>query len=264
MRLLAVVLLLVSAGGLPMAGTARATTSVRVVETWPAGSDVTLGRNQNFYLRLAYDSDTPVQIWARPYFRGKPVNAGSNPSQTYRGSGETYGWFFFMQPGDEVDEVRIRVGDGSAAGTAVVARWRGHVVAGGGADSGGASPAWIAVNNARVEASQRQAYDKRMSTPPSTGEIALFNGFMLVMLALGLVGLGGPAWALWRWRGGWRIAAAVPAAALLFVVLRIMVDGARDPTSHNLWPFEILQVAALSVVVMVVLLVARRLAGVRQ
>lgn len=42
---------------------------------------------------------------------------------------------------------------------------------------------------------------------------------------------------LWRWRGGWRIAAA-PAMVMSFVVLRIVVDTARDPTSRNLWPFE--------------------------
>lgn len=48
---------------------------------------------------------------------------------------------------------------------------------------------------------------------------------------------------------------------MTFVVLRIMFGVARDPTSHNLWPFEILQAGALSVVVMAVLLVARKLSG---
>ena len=33
------------------------------------------------------------------------------------------------------------------------------------------------------------------------------------------------------------------------------------PHSHNLWPFEILQAGAISVVVMVALLVARKLSG---
>jgi hypothetical protein len=33
---------------------------------------------------------------------------------------------------------------------------------------------------------------------------------------------------------------------MAFVALRIMVDGARDPTSHNRWPFEILQAGAQS------------------
>jgi len=54
----------------------------------------------------------------RPYVQGKPVNVGSNPSETHTGSGETFGWFFFMQPGDEVDEIRITAGDGSSGNTA--------------------------------------------------------------------------------------------------------------------------------------------------
>ena len=100
-----------------------------------------------------------------------------------------------------------------------------------------------------------------MSKPVSAGDVVLFSGFMLAMLALGLSGFAVPAWGMWRWRGGWRIAAAVPAAMMVFVVLRIMFGVARDPMSHNLWPFEILQVGALSVVVMAVLLVARKLSG---
>ena len=79
---------------LPIDG-AQAGTVVRIVETWPPGNYVTLGKNQNFYLRLAYETDKPISIWARPYFKGKPVNAGSNTSPSYSGTGETFGWFFF-------------------------------------------------------------------------------------------------------------------------------------------------------------------------
>lgn len=73
-----------------------------------------------------------------------------------------------------------------------------------------------------------------MNTPTAAGDIALFSGFMLAMIALGLIGLGWPAWGLWRWRGGWRFAAAVPAVVMPFVVLRIVMDTALDSTSHNL------------------------------
>lgn len=246
-------------------GSAHAATTVRVVETWPSGNDITLPRNQNFYLRLAYDTDKPVGIWVAPYFHGKRVNVGSNPSQTYSGSGETFGWFFFMQTGDQVDEVRVTAGDGSTGNTPVVAIWRGHVVGGSEtANPQAQQPAWVAEMSARAKAAQDQAYRERMSRPTSTGDVALAVGFMLGILALGLVGFAAPAWGMWRWRGGWRIAAAVPAAMMAFVVLRIMIGVAHDPTSHNLWPFEILQVGALSVVVMVVLLVARKLSGGRR
>ena len=241
---------------------AHAATTVRVVETWPSGDDIALARNQNFYLRLAYDSDEPVGIWVAPYYHGERVNVGSSPSQTYSGSGETFGWFFFMQAGQQVDEVRVTAGDGSTGNTPVVAIWRGHVMGSSEAANPVAQqPAWVAEMSARAKAAQDQAYRERMSKPLSAGDVALAGGFMLAMLALGLLGFAAPAWGMWRWRGGWRIAAAVPAAMMAFVALRITIGVARDPTSHNLWPFEILQAGALSVVVMVVLLVARKLFG---
>jgi hypothetical protein len=263
-RLQAITILLALAVWFAPMGSAHAGTTVRVVETWPPGDNVMLGRNQNFYLRLAYDTDKPVGIWVAPYFHGKRVNVGSSPSQTYSGSGETFGWFFFMQPGQEVDEIRVTAGDGSMDNTPVVATWSGHVVGSSEAANPQAQPAWIADMSARVKAAQDQAYRARMSKPISAGDIALFSGFMLLVVALGLFGITAPAWGMWRWHGGWRLAAAVPAAMMAFIVLRIMVDVGRDPTSHNLWPFEILQVGALSVVVMAVLWVARKLSGRRR
>jgi hypothetical protein len=81
---------------------------------------------------------------------------------------------------------------------------------------------------------------------------------MLAVAALGIAGIAAPLWAIRRWRGGWRVAATVPALMVGFVVLRILFDTAGDPTSHNLWPFEILQVGVLSLGVVGVLLAARR------
>ncbi len=234
-------------------GTAQAGASVQIVETWPSGDDVMLGRNQNFYLRLAYETDTPVGIWVTPYFHGKRVNVGSSPSPTYSGSGEALGWFFFMQPGEEVDEIRITAGDGRTKSTPVVAVWRGHLVGSSEAIDAGAQPAWVTDMLAQAKAAQDEAYRAQMSQPMSAGDVSLLNGFMLGMLALGLAGFVAPAWGLWRWRGGWRLAAAVPAAMMAFVVLRLVFDVMRDPTSHNLWPFEILMTGALSVAVIAVL-----------
>jgi hypothetical protein len=122
-------------------------------------------------------------------------------------------------------------------------------------------PPWLAELNQKDKAAQQEAYEKRMNTPPSAGDVVLFNGFMLAMFGLGLCGFAGPAWGIWRWRGGWRIAASVPAVMMTFVVLRLLFGVARDPTSHNLWPFEILQVGALCVVIMAVLFLARKLSS---
>ena len=71
----------------------------------------------------------------------------------------------------------------------------------------------------------------------------LFTLFVLI-LGLGLAVFG--ARALVRWRGGWRWAALVPMLLVLGVVLRIVVEIRADPTSHNLWPFEVLGVVVIS------------------
>lgn len=254
------ILFVLSAWFVPL-NSAHATTTVHVLETWPSGDDDTLARNQNFYLRLAYGTDKPAGIWITPYFHGKKVNVGTSPSQRYSGRGEALAWFFFFQPGDEVDEIRIKAGDGSTNNTPVVAVWRGHVVASGEAAAAQDQPEWVAEMNARAKAAQDQAYHEQMSKPVSAGDVALFNGFMLTMLVVGLAGIAAPAWGLWRWRGGWRLAAAVPAVMVVFVILRIVIGTSTDPTSHNLWPFEILMVSALSLVVMATMKVARKWFG---
>lgn len=240
---------------------ARAGTVVHVIETWPSGEHLTLGKNQNFYLRLAYETDKPVRIWARPYFNGKPANVGSNPSPTYSGQGETYGWFFFMRPGDVVDEIRITAGDGSISNTPVVAVWRGDIVGGSEVGERQAQPAWIEEMSVHVKAAEEadRVYRAGTQKPLSRADRVFLAGFGWAVLACGLFGLFMPAWAVWRWQGAWRMAAAVPAAAMGFVIMRIVVDALRDPTSHNLWPFEILIAGSVSTVVMIALYLAHNL-----
>jgi hypothetical protein len=57
------------------------------------------------------------------------------------------------------------------------------------------------------------------------------------------------------------LAATLPAALMGFVVLRLIVGVSRDPTSHNLWPFEILITGALSVLLMGMLWLLRKVSG---
>lgn len=242
----------------------RAATTVQVLATDPPGDAVTLARNQNFYVHLHYQSDRPVGIWMQPYFQGKPADAGSNPSQQYpAGSGEALGWFFLNTPGARVDEVRISAGDGSINGTHVVTSYLVQISASDQSAPSGTQPEWVTRLTAQQQAQQQADDQKRMNTPVSTGDVALFNGFMLAMFAIGLIGFAGPAWGIWRWRGMWRWAAAVPAAIMGFVVLRLLIDTALDPTSHNLWPFEILMFGAVSAAIMLGLALARKISGVR-
>lgn len=92
-------------------------------------------------------------------------------------------------------------------------------------------------------------------------DILLFAGLMIALPSAPFLGFLAPILAYRRWRGGWRIAAAVPGIMMAFVVLRIAVGVAIDPTSHNLWPFETLMAATVSICAIAVLAVLRKLGG---
>ncbi len=251
---------------LVLSSAARADTQVRLLETSPAGPDLAVAPNQNVYLRVGYATDAPVKIWVRPYLRGQPAAAGSSPSPSYSGRGELLAWFFLMQDAGEVDEVRVTAGDGSVDGTRAIATWPLHVRASRGAPMPATEPEWVGTLRAQAQAAVQEARAAAAAAPRATsglGDAVLLGGFFLGVPVLGLFGLIGPLWGLWRWRGGWRVAAALPAAAMGFVLLRILVDTARDPTAHNLWPFEVLMVGGVSSVAMAALLLARRLASAR-
>jgi len=235
--------------------------TVEVLETYPAGEEVTLGRNENFYLRLRYDTEHPIGIWARPYFRGQPANAGNNGSYSYSGNGEALGWFFFSGTRGEVDEIRITASDGSIAGTPVVLTYPVHVLASERQPGAEGAPEWVARLKAADAERQKLAYQAYSNRPVAPFTSLLVSLLGIAVLVLGVCGFVMPVGALVRWRGGWRMAAAVPAALMGFVVIRLLVGISIDPTSHNLWPFEILMVGLLSTVIMVLLTLARRATG---
>jgi hypothetical protein len=241
------------------AGTAQAEVSVKVVATDPAGTEITLGRDEPFYVRMEFSADQPVSIWARPYFEGKEVRrAKSNASFKHSGTGHALGWFS-LDEASRVDEVRIKVGGGTPYREREVGSYPVTLTGTGLPASTRVKAAWTDEMLRAEAAKQRQEYEKRMNEPVSTGNQLFMSGFMLVVLGLLLGGIGAPAWAIWRWRGGWRTAAAFPAVLMAFVVLRIMVDTARDPTSHNLWPFEIVMFGIVSLAIMGALAIARRI-----
>lgn len=250
-QLLFAVMILLSAG-------AHASTTARILATDP-GMEAALGRNQSFYVRIAYQSDEPISLWARPYLDGEEVEkAMSNASAKYVGEGEALGWFALIEPG-EVDEVRILAGGGKPYREWELARENVQLIWTTENASAGRPAPWVEELKAAAEARMHAETERRASEPVSAGETIFFSGFMLFMIALGLAGVGLPLWSVWKWRGGWRIAAAVPAGVVLFVVLRIVIDTAGDPTSHNLWPFEVLMAGTGALLAIGVLKLLRRL-----
>lgn len=85
--------------------------------------------------------------------------------------------------------------------------------------------------------------------------------FMLLIAVLTLGFVIAEGWALVRWPGWWRWLAGAPLLLVSLVVLRIIIDTNADPTSHNLWPFELLGVIFIAGVALGLLQLGRVFAG---
>lgn len=79
-----------------------------------------------------------------------------------------------------------------------------------------------------------------------------------LVLGMGVFGLFAPIVCYRRWTGGWKFAAGIPVAIMALVVLNILVGLMLDPSSHNLFPFEIAMAGAVNSAIMIVLILLRR------
>ena len=64
-----------------------------------------------------------------------------------------------------------------------------------------------------------------------------------------------------RWQGGWRVAGLVPLIGWALWAIAVAVEVRRDPTAHNLLPFEILFGVALALGWLGAVALSRRLAA---
>jgi hypothetical protein len=251
MRLLALFFAILAASA------AHAEVRARVAATDPP-ADATLGRDQSFHVRIQFDADEPVALWTQAWSGGKRIDKGykSNASAKWSGSGYALGWISFDKP-VEVDEIRIVAGGGNpyrewqVASYPVKLRWSD------GPPAGEAAP-WVPELQRATAAAWEAERRAAAARPRSTGEAAF--GLLVIPLFLGVVlaCVGAPIWALWKWRGWWRLAAVVPFVVMALVVARIVIDTSRDPTSHNLWPFEIVYSGAAGLALIIVLALVRR------
>lgn len=69
---------------------------------------------------------------------------------------------------------------------------------------------------------------------------------MLVLAGCALGSLGATGYALRNWTGSWRWCAAAPLLFVIATALKIVLEVRADPTSHNLWPFELLGILAIA------------------
>lgn len=236
---------------------AQAGHQVDVLATFPPGEDVVLGPQQAFHLRIGYATDSITRIHARPYFKGREVDALNSPSPGYRGSGETAAWFTLADADDEVDEVRIFTGNSGRVTRrppALIHRVAIRSTRGPVAER--TVPAWVA--------SLEESVIAQTGGPPqpeSAGEIVGVNAFLLVVFASAVFGFVAPVWCFRRWRGRWRIAAAIPMVGMALFVAFLLVAALFDSGSLNLLPFVVLMAALPSSLFIVLLFLARKWSG---
>lgn len=225
--------------GLALDGWGQQTPTLTVVAVDPA-ERTTLQAQDHVSIHVAYQSPQPVVIWMRPYFGGQEVKQGfSHPSPVYAaGTGNAFGWFQVNRP-EAVDAIHVKMADArshkvlaefdhpvdlSFSGETGVSRFR--------AD-------W-AIKMGAAQQEQIGAPAKQRSNAPTTPGSAFFSfGLMVVIVSLFVATFAWPAYGIYSWEGWWRYVAAVPLLMMCFAVLRILIDTSRDPTSHNLWPFEL-------------------------
>lgn len=62
---------------------------------------------------------------------------------------------------------------------------------------------------------------------------AVLGAGLLVVIAVAALARAYSGWAFWR------VIVVMGSVIPAVVMVRVMVDCSRDPTSHNLWPFEV-------------------------
>lgn len=212
--------------------------------------DGNIAERQGFYLELEYQSDEDTYLWIRPWFRGQPIATGSNPSFSHpAGTGRALGWFFLHRDHPRADTVQVLAGDGS--GFREVARFPVDVSLSPGATPR-PEPAWMTALLAEQAA---VPYENIRQPPNPEAEKMTPSDWILPIIFLSVIGSAviAPLILAWFWRGVWRWLALLPALVMVGLFVKFLVDTARDPTSHNLWPFEFLIYTFAVWVVIVVL-----------
>jgi hypothetical protein len=235
--------------------------SLTVVDVDPA-EPATLTNQDYVSIHVAYTAPQEVVIWARPYFGGREVTKGiSHPSPRYAaGSGEAFGWFQINTP-LAVDAIHVKMVE--AGGRRVLAEID-HPISvtfSGASGTSRARAAWAVQMSAAQQERFRADAAASRNRPTSAGDAFFGFGFMLVVIGAFVATFAWPAYKAYKWSGLWRWGALLPLIVMGFVVLRIVIDTSRDPTSHNLWPFEIVMFGGGSLIFMALLTAARRFSG---
>jgi hypothetical protein len=266
LRTVPLVFLALVTGGLasaqPPQGGAPPSIKIDIVEMDPP-SPATLHNGNHVYVRIRYDSRVPFRIHVQPSAGGSAARRARMPGEPLiqPGQGEVVAWFALPGAGS-VDSVRASASIDSGRGAlasqdvAVGYTWDGQA-----SSTAETRAAWVDPLLAEADRRQQAAFQQMETSAQGAGSggigVVLVGVFGMVALGSLVVCMGWPIWGVVRWRGNWRIAAAVPLAAMALWGLKDAIDLARDPTSHNLLPFEFIEAAVISAPYMLVVTIWR-------
>lgn len=242
--------------------------TVELLETHPA-QPATLGNGHTLNLRVRVESPTAQEIHILEVrSRGAKVGwyATSGIESVPAGGGETV-LFTFLQPKDgdvRVDEIVVKTIDAGASATTPDPPGETHVlpvdatwtVATSAREE--ANPAWVTEH--RAQASARRAAARAAEPPPSLFSHLLFFVGSLLFVALVILAYWLPIRWIRRWSGAWRIAAAACLLPITLAIVNITLGLMSDPSSHNLFPFEIAIAGAIAYGMMIVVRIAHAIA----
>jgi hypothetical protein len=221
-------------------------------------SPAVLHTNDDVYVRVSYQSDAPLRIWVRPYLHGAPAAAMSNGSPVYpAGTGEAFGWFSFGGRG-AVDAIHAQAAAANSGHPTTEATVDAEFTWDGSAGTRHEPADWVTPMLHRQEEAQKQEYRAYAQRPLGASGTVALGIFAVGVLASLAACFAWPVWGVVRWRGIWRALAALPLAMILLWCLKDCADLNRDPTSHNLLPFEFIEAAVLVAPYMLVVWLLRR------
>lgn len=222
-----------------LAASAAAEVRVEVMETDPTSPTI-LKSWESFYLRVRYETDRPIRVKARAFLDGKEVTTIAGGSPRYDdGKGETLVWLSFAKPA-RVDRVVVNAEDARTPGTlaetalAVDLTWI--------KDQQSVpriKPKWVT----QMQAHQDRLVETQLAARSEGHDGAGTPGVPILVFGVPLYLILHP-WALWRLRGRWRLAAAVPLVPMLGVLGYTIIAFLAG--SHLFPPVLVLSASATS------------------
>lgn len=224
---------------------------VQVLETDPP-SPATLGHWEPFHLRIGYEADRTIRVRGDAFFQDKRVTSISSGSPRYEpGTGEAYVWLAHTEAA-QVDKVVVTAEDDvtrnplAQTELAVDLAWTGIKQP----EAPRARAGWVErlrAENERRSKAESAAYMNR-PVPWWEGVLsfaAIWAGPVYLVLQVVL---------LRRYRGGWRLAAAVPALPMTGVLIYTVY---AYQAGSNLFPLVLIFTSPFALLYLLGLMVVR-------